>query len=278
MNSWLPYLVEELEAGRPAILIISERGNLARAAVVNPQGQALAGDGSVGEGLAWGKYLTNLGPGEALALPMEGDNLVLEIVTPASLSFWVKALSSQKQAWAAWLLTMSQTTGNGTTVHRHLLAAEGPWTTPRLPQETRGNWSLLPLNAGLGALLVFGDDDLALETAALGARVGLRVNLVTKRPEEQALAARSLGEFNWRGLAAWSEVTPEILPEIGLKPGVFVLVTTKDHQSFLPAIEAAPTGWLGLAGAAAVKGESGLFPEAITPAQKALGILAAMLE
>jgi hypothetical protein len=66
---------------------------------------------------------------------------------------------------------------------------------------------------------------------------------------------------------------------MGLKPGVMVLVTTPSHQSFLDTVRGASIGWLGLAGeAAGDRPESGLFPEATSPAQRALGIVAAMLE
>jgi hypothetical protein len=169
--------------------------------------------------------------------------------------------------------------GDPPTVTRHVLSAEGPWTTPRLPAEPPGFWSLTPLNAALGSLLVFGDDELALEAAALGARAGLKVRLVTKRTKEDLMPVFSVGSFACSRIVDWAEVGSANLANIGLKPGVFVLVTAKEHDSFMPAIEAAPPGWLGLAGAATDKnGESGLFPAAVTPSQKAMGLLAAMLK
>ncbi|MDR2422176.1 MAG: hypothetical protein LBE01_02215 [Deltaproteobacteria bacterium] len=283
MKSWLPFLVTELREGRDAILAVWARDEVAKAAALDGAGRALAGEDPRNDpdvaSLNWAEAAASLKPGEPLALESGRFWAVAEKLAPATLGFWEEALVGQEKAWAAWLLTMVERSEEKPKVVRHLLAAVGPWTTPRIPPEAFGQWSLLPLNAALGALLVFGDDDLALETAALGARAGLRVKLVTKRPVEDLKPALTVGKFAYRGLGDWSEVNPENLTAIGLKPGVFVLVTARDNGGFLPAVQAAPTGWLGLAGAAAEKsGESGLFPEAITPAQKALGILAAMLE
>jgi hypothetical protein len=163
------------------------------------------------------------------------------------------------------------------TVVRHVLSAEGPFTKPRIPKSD--GWSLVPLNAGLGRLLVFGDDELALETAALGARVGLKVTLATVNPLDLDLrSAQSIGRFDLLDLPDW-RLDPAKLPDMGLKPGVMVLVTTPRHQAFLEALQNGSVGWLGLAGeAATAQPESGLFPEAVSPAQRALGIIAAMLE
>jgi hypothetical protein len=258
---------------------------VAKTAVVGPDGQFLAGPVVDGE-LDWAALVKDLRPGQARlispVLATGGLQIGLEKLSPDALDFWKRALDSQENSWAAWLLTLTEDKGDQVQVVRHILAALGPWTTPRTPVAPPGQshqWSLTPLNAGLGALLTFGDDDLALETAALGARAGLLVTLITTRAAEDLRAAQSVGEFSCRNLTSWLELNAENLEEFGLKPGVFVLVTTQDNASFIAAIQAAPTGWFGLAGGAAVSSkESGLFPEALTPAQKALGLLAAMLE
>ncbi|MDR1608767.1 MAG: hypothetical protein LBT38_10230 [Deltaproteobacteria bacterium] len=281
MGFWLPYVTLELNAGREVILGLALERQAAKAVVVDAAGQVLVGAKELQSLIApqnWADLAQDIQLERPKVVTKGQTRLIVERLGPSSLAFWLEALAGKENFWAAWLLTIVEGAGEDQRAIRHILAASGPWTTPRLPDLTNGQWLLTPLNAGLGSLLIFGDDELALETAALGARAGLLVTLATTRPAEDLKAPLSVGEFSWRGLDSWS-LTAELLTEIGLKPGVFVLVTTRDNANFLPIIQAAPTGWLGLAGEAAVgEEESGLFPEAVTSAQKALGLLAAMLE
>jgi hypothetical protein len=162
-------------------------------------------------------------------------------------------------------------------ITRHILSALGPFTQPRLPENY--HFSLLPLNSGLGKLFVFGDDDLALETAAIAARAGLKVTLVSANSLELDLrSAQQVGYFDLRPLDDWSELTLGALKEIGFKAGVSVIITTAKGQSFLEIIKDQKAGWLGLAGEAAGEDpEPGLFPLASTPSLRALGLVAALL-
>ena len=281
MHSWLAFVVKELADDREPILALAERANLARAAVLDDRGRVLAGElGSDEIENAVSAQAMTLKSGEAAVLDMGDARVVTErLGGPGALSFWKEAAQGQAEAWAAWLLTITTDLGDGqgVSVVRHALAADGPFTKPRIP--ALGGWSLLPLNAGLGRLLVLGDDDLALETAALAARVGLKATLITVKPLEMDLrSAQSIGRFELMDISDW-RLDKARLAGMGLKPGVMVLVTTPRHQSFLDQIKNSSVGWLGLAGeAAADSKESGLFPEASSPSQKALGIIAAMLE
>ena len=283
MNSWLTFVVKELGEDREPILALAERAHVARASVLDARGRVLAGDlGSDELENAVSSKAMLLKSGEAGLIEIGDARVVIEkLGGPGALSFWREAAQGQAEAWAAWLLTITDRHDeNGeVSVARHVLSADGPFTRPRIPR--LDGWSLLPLNAGLGRLLVLGDDDLALETAALAARVGLKVTLLTAKPLEMDLrSAQSIGRFELMDLPDW-RLTPARLAEMGLKPGVMILVTTPNHQSFLDSVKDASVGWFGLAGEAAAavdSHESGLFPEAVSPAQKALGIIAAMLE
>jgi hypothetical protein len=279
MQSWLAFVVKELGEDREPILAMAERAHLAKAAVLDDRGRVLAGElGSDELENAVSAQAMTLKSGQAAVLDLDEAKVILErLGGPEALSFWREAAQGQEEAWAAWLLTITSRGEDGVKVVRHALSADGPFTRPRVPP--LDGWSLLPLNAGLGRLLVFGDDDLALETAALAARVGLKATLVTVKPLEMDLrSAQSIGRFELMDVADWNLGLPQLV-EMGLKPGVMVLITTPRHQSFLEAVKGASVGWLGLAGEAAVNGsESGLFPEAPSAAQRALGIIAAMLE
>jgi hypothetical protein len=173
---------------------------------------------------------------------------------------------------------MTILSGRELKVVRHILAAQGPWTTPVLPEDA-SEWSLMPLNAGLGRLIVFGDDDVALETAALGGRIGLKVTLVTiKARNSDAKSVQNVGAFKIESLDKWGDLSSEAFPDLGIKTGVFVLVTAKDNNTFLSDLEKIQLGWFGLAGDAAPPGTNlGIFPAAQSPAQKALGIITEML-
>jgi hypothetical protein len=203
--------------------------------------------------------------------------MVSEKVNSQTFSFWKEALLGRDESWASWLLTLTSRTSKGLKITRHILSACGPFTQPRLPQDD--NFSLLPLNAGLGKLFIFGDDDLALETAALAARAGLKVSFVSTNSLELDLrSAQQVGQFELLPLSDWSEVTSQALMDFGFKPGIIVLVTTPSCQIFLEAIREFQIGWLGLVGDAADKdSEPGLFPLASTPSLKALGLVAAIL-
>jgi hypothetical protein len=281
MRSWLPFLVDELSGGREPVLAQTLNGE-SRAAVLDPEGAVLAGDYQ-GSGMFRGarKLIEEMAPGQPLvAVSAEKKRFLLEKQAgKGSLAFWRLALEGQEQAWAAWLLTIAESSGKNLKLTRHVLAAKGPWTTPRLPKDAE-DWSLLPLNAGLGRFFVFGDDDLALESAALGGRIGLKTTLVTLAPKaKEAESFRNIGDFDVVPLNSWKDLGEDRFSALGLKTGVYALVTTKESQIFLPEIEKIQVGWLGAAGAAAPPGnEPGLFPAAVSPAQKALGLITQMLE
>jgi hypothetical protein len=284
MKSWLPFLVSELSQGGEPVLAQTLNGRDPRAAVLDRSGTVLAGDWR-GSGIFKGarKFIGEMLPGEPLvAVAGDGRRFLLEKQAgPGALGFWQEALESQEEAWAAWLLTLALSGGEGDLkVSRHILAARGPWTLPRLPSgEGEAEWTLLPLNAGLGRLFVFGDDELAFEAAALGGRIGLKVTLVTVKPREaEAEGFQSVGAFNVISFPDWKSLDPASVSMLGLKTGVLVLVTASESGAFLPEISKVEAGWLGLAGAAAPPGsEPGLFPAALTPAQKALGLITEML-
>jgi hypothetical protein len=281
MRSWLPFLVGELDGGREPVLAQTLNGE-SRASVIDPGGKVLAG-GWRGSGMFRGarKLIGELSPGKPIvAVSAEKKRFLLEKQAGASaLSFWRLALDGQERAWAAWLLTMAKSSGKDLRVTRHVLSALGPWTTPRLPR-TGEDWSLLPLNAALGRLFVFGDDELALESAALGGRVGLKTTLVTLRAgAAEAGSFQGVGPFDVVPLASWPDLSPRKFASLGLRTGVFVLVTTKESAPILSNLGGTQLGWMGLAGEAAPPGsEPGLFPAALTPAQKAVGLITQMLE
>jgi hypothetical protein len=282
VKSWLPFLVTELSAGGEPVLAQTLNGRDARAAVLDGSGTVLAGDWR-GTGIFRGakRFIGEMLPGEPLvAVAGDGRRFLLEKQAGAkALAFWQDALEGQEEAWAAWLLTIAVSRGEGDLrVARHVLAARGPWIPPSLPDE-EGDWSLLPLNAGLGRLFVFGDDDLAFEAAALGGRIGLKVTLVTVKPRQaEAEGFQSVGAFNVISFPDWGSLDPESFAMLGLKTGVMILVTSPDSAPFMPEISKVESGWLGLAGAAApAGGEPGLFPTAVTPAQRALGLITEML-
>jgi hypothetical protein len=150
------------------------------------------------------------------------------------------------------------------------LSANAPFTKLRLPAGEAALRSLLPLNAGLGRRLVFGDDELALETAALEARAGLKASLISVAPLDLGLqAVQLLGEFDLQTFADWSEVGPAARAA-GRQAG---LLATPDSAAFLEALKLARlAGPGGRSGRAADRVRP--FPQA--PAQRAL--VAAMLE
>jgi hypothetical protein len=172
----------------------------------------------------------------------------------------------------------------GLKLTRHLLSAFGPWTTPRLPEPFLDLWSLLPLKPGLGRLFVLGDDALALEVVWLAARTGLAVTWLTVQNQQgpELDEARSLSDFGLERLASWSSLTAETLRELGIREGVRLVVTTPEHPAFLPELQAARPAYLALAGEAEAEGAegrapAGLFPDSLTTAQKALGLVAELL-
>ncbi|MDR2353969.1 MAG: hypothetical protein LBF22_12615 [Deltaproteobacteria bacterium] len=282
MRSWLPFLVSELNEGGEPVLAQTLNGFEAKAAILDPSGKVVAGDFR-GSGIFRGakKYIPQMIPGKPLIAVASGEKkfLLEKQAGELALGFWKEALEGQEEAWAAWLLTMTSPNGNGLKVARHILAALGPWTTPRLPEGTDG-WSLMPLNAGLGRLFVFGDDELALESAALGGRIGLKVTLVTlKVRDRETESFQKVGNFNVISFSNWQELSPDAFKLLGLKTGVYVLVTAGEKAHFIEDIKKIETGWLGFAGAAAPPGtEPGLYPRALTPAQKALGLITEMLK
>jgi hypothetical protein len=139
----------------------------------------------------------------------------------------------------------------------------------------------LPLKAGLGRLFVLGDDALALEATWLAARTGLTVTWLTTLDQRspELNEARLLADFSLERLGSWPELTPERLGGLGLRAGLRLLGTTADTASFLPELRAVRPAYLALAGEAeAGTGPSGLFPRALTTAQKALGLVAEILK
>ncbi|MDR2442354.1 MAG: hypothetical protein LBE31_02390 [Deltaproteobacteria bacterium] len=280
MNTWLPLVVKELSENREPILALAERSHVARAAVLDDRGLVLNGElGSDDVENAVSTQAMTLKTGQASSMVIGDTRVITEkLGGQRALAFWREAALGQSESWAAWLLTITKPGEAGLSVVRHVLAANGPFTTPRLPKEE--DWSLLPLNAGLGRLFVFGDDEVALETAALGARVGLKVTMVTVHPLELDLrSAQTIGHFELLDLQSWS-IAKEKLIEMGIKPGVLVLITTTSHSTFLPFIKESGAGWLGLAGQASESQpeQSGLFPKAVSPSQRALELIASMLE
>ncbi|MDR3037938.1 MAG: hypothetical protein LBV21_01395, partial [Candidatus Adiutrix sp.] len=169
----------------------------------------------------------------------------------------------------------------GLKLARHLLSAFGPWTNPRLPEELRDQWSLLPLKAGLGRLFVLGDDALALEVTLLAARTGLTVTWLTALDQEgpELDEARLLADFDLERLSGWPALTAGRLRGLGLADGVRLVVTTAEHGAFLAAANEIKPAYLALSGEAETGPEAarGLFPRPLTTAQKALGLVAEML-
>jgi hypothetical protein len=273
--------VNELNRGKEPVLAQSLNNGEIGAAVLDEKGKVLAGDiGGTGVFRGAKKLIESMIPGQPLvAVSADKRRFLLDKqVGEKDLNFWKEALTGREEAWGAWLLTMTFTADDSLRVVRHLLAAHGPWTTPELPPDA-GEWSLMPLNAALGRLFVFGDDEVAFETAALGGRIGLKVTLVT--PKGRDVRARSLqnvGSFKIESVDKWKLLDSGSFERLGLKTGVFVLVTTKDNSTFLADMEKLELGWFGLAGEAAPPGtKSGIFPQAQSPAQKALGIITEML-
>ncbi|MDR2386232.1 MAG: hypothetical protein LBE80_01435 [Deltaproteobacteria bacterium] len=279
MDGWLSLLVHELSEGREPVLTLAEIRNLARVAVLDERGQFLASDlGNDALERAVSNQALNLKGGQASTVIVNGVTAVSEKVTRETFPFWKEALKGRDDSWASWLLTISSPEQAQGKITRHILSALGPFTQPRLPDSAK--ISLVPLNPGLGRLFVFGDDDLALETAAIAARAGLKVTLVSANSLEMDLrSAQQVGPFELRPLSDWSEMNAEALEEMGFKSGVAVLVTCAQKALFMNLLNQYQIGWLGLAGEAAdLQDEPGLFPLATTAALKALGLVAAILD
>ncbi|MDR1045748.1 MAG: hypothetical protein LBP33_11640 [Candidatus Adiutrix sp.] len=280
MKAWLPILIDNLDES--PVLALSTTRNLARAAVYDRRGEILAGAlGSPGLASQAAEEARLMKPGECRLLTPAGL-LTLECLAPEPdvISFWNTASQNQAGAWASWLLTMPRIENGALQLARHLLSAFGLWTTPRLPEEYRDQWSLLPLKAGLGRLFIFGDDLLALETAALAARTGLTVTWLSAVAQDspELDEARLLGDFELRSLKDWaSSLSPGRLADLGVKEGVRILVTTAEHRSFLDSLRESRPAYLALSGEAEGDQPTGLFPKALTTSQKALGLVAEML-
>gem|GEM_PF-2946787 len=278
MKAWLPALIENLD--QAPVLALSVVRRMARAALISPEGEFLAGTlGSPPLSAQAAEEAVLLEPGDCRLLTRAG--LTLERLRPdeAVRRFWLSALDHQAGAWASWLLTMPSPEGPRLT--RHLLSAFGPWTTPRLPEPLQDQWSLLPLKPGLGRLFVLGDDALALEVAWLAARTGLTVTWLTTLDQEgpELDEVRSFSDFSLERLESWPALTAEKLQESGLREGVRLVVTTEESPAFLPDLQAVRPAYLALTGEAQAPGSgpAGLFPGALTTAQRALGLVAEML-
>ena len=279
MKAWLPILVETLDES--PVLALANARNLARAAVMDRWGHTLAGSlGSPALTAQAAEACPGLIPGHSAVI--DGPTqLTLECLQPDEKTrrFWVSASQNQDGAWASWLLTIPHLDGPEVRLVRHLLSAFGPWTTPRLPAELQHQWSLLPLKAGLGRLFVLGDDALAMETAALAARVGLTVTWLSTVDQTgpELDDARRLADFDLRTLTDWSRLTTACLEELGVQDGVKVLITTARRELFLEQVQAARPARLMFSGEVEGLTPAGLFPNPATIAQKALGLIAEML-
>lgn len=277
MKPWLPVLVEKLSEA--PVLALSSSRNLAKGAVYDRKGQLLAGSlGSPALAAQAAEEARLMTPGECRLLAQHSQ-LSLECLAPdeGAARFWTTALENQKGAWASWLLTMPKLEEGGLKLSRHLLSAFGPWTNPRLPEDMKDHWSLLPLKSGLGRLFVLGDDALAMETAALAARTGLTVSWLTteSQPAEELAEALTLGDFDLRLINNWDELNEDLFEEIGLKEGVRLVVTTALPAPARESLKALRPAYSF--SAAEKDGPAGLFPQALTTTQKALGLVAEML-
>ncbi|MDR0881270.1 MAG: hypothetical protein LBP55_01805 [Candidatus Adiutrix sp.] len=278
MKPWLPILIDNLDDS--PILALSAVHNLARAAVYDRRGRLLAGAlGSPSLAARAAEAAGSLLPGQCFLESSPAALLSLECLAPEPevRRFWATARQNQEGAWAAWLLTMPRTENGQLKLARHFLSAFGPWTTPRLPEDKLDQWALAPLKAGLGRLLIFGDDALALETAALAARTGLTVTwLTTADPAGPELdEAQRVGDFELLLIPDWAGLTSARLEDLGLQDGVHLLVTTPD-QPFLPELQKAGPASLIISGEAETA-PGLIFPRPLTTTQKALGLIAEIL-
>ena len=279
MKAWLPVLVEALDEA--PVLALANAHNLARAAVLDRRGRALAGSlGSPALMALAAEAAVELTPGQC-GIREGATPLTLECLEPDEKTrrFWITANQNQEGAWASWLLTIPHRDGPEVRLVRHLLSAFGPWTTPRLPEEFKDQWSLLPLKAGLGRLFIMGDDALAMETAALAARAGLTVTWLSTADQAgpELEEARQMADFDLKTIADWPQLTSQYLEELGVQDGVRVLITTPRHDIFLEQVkEARPAGTM-LAGEAGGDTPAGLFSRPVTTTQQALGLIAEML-
>ncbi len=280
MKPWLPVLVDAL--AESPILALSTVRHLARAAVFDAGGELRAG--GLGSPLllnAAAEEARLMEPGECRLLTGPGS-LTLERLpaNPKTARFWTTALRNQDGAWASWLLTMPRIEDGALKLARHLISAFGPWTTPRLPEEFKDQWSLVPLKAGLGRLYIFGDDALALETAALAGRAGLTVTWLTAVDQSsgpELAEARTMGPFELVTLGDWGQATAEYLVELGLTAEVQALVTTPSPD-VREALEDLGPAYLAASGEAEAEDAApGLFTRPVTTSQKALGLVAELL-
>lgn len=284
LSNWLPALIKELAAGHEPVLALAECRNISKVAVLDERGHFLVSD-LIDEALelAVSRASAALIPGGAASLEQDGVRVVLErLGGMEALPFWEEAKKGSDEAWAAWLLTVGRPepeAGDSLVVSRHVLSASGPFTPPQF-EEDGGLWSLVPLNACLGQLFVFGDDELALETSALAARAGLKVTLASANYLEFDLkAAQQVGFFNLVPISDWSLVSSETLAQMGVRTGAVALVTTPLNGSFLDSLKETRLGWIGLAGDAGPGGsEPGLFPHWGSAALRALGLVADILD
>lgn len=280
VKDWLPVLLEKFDEA--PILALSAVKNLARAAIFDRNGNLLAGGlGSPGLLAQATEEAQLMKPGDC-CLPLPPGLLTLECLLPdeKSLRFWQSARENSAGAWASWLLTMPLIEDGALRLSRHLLSAFGPWTTPRLPQEFRDQWSLLPLKPGLSRLFIFGDDALAREAAALGARTGLTVTWISAMDQSgpELEEALSWSDFELKMMAGWGQIDDQYLDSLGLATGVWVLVTTADPDVFSILASRKMAGLLRSGEAEEDGDSSGIFTNPVTTAQKALGLITEMLK
>lgn len=280
MKAWLPVLLEKYEEA--PILALSAVKNLALAAVFDRDGNLLAGGlDSPGLSAQAAEEARLMKPGDC-RLPLPPGQLILECLAPdeKSLHFWKAAQENFAGAWAAWLLTIPRIEDGALRLSRHLLSAFGPWTTPRVPEELKNQWSFLPLKPGLLRLFIFGDDALARETAALGARTGLTVTWVTAISQSgpELDEACQWGDFELKKVDDWGQVDNHYYESLGLTDGVQVLVTTNE-PCILEGLASLKAVWLACSAEAEEEDQNqGLFANPVTTAQNALGLIAKMLK
>ncbi len=268
MKAWLPVLVDNLK--KEPVLALASARNIARAAVFDQNGNFLAGSLGAPSILAQASEESKLMAAGECRLLTELGPLTLEKFSGSDSEqhFWQTAHANQRGAWASWLLTMPQVGPEGLRLVRHWLSTFGPGTTPRLPEGFQDQWSLLALKSGLGRLLIFGDDALALETAALAGRTGLAVTWLTAKDQDgpELDEAMGVGDFELVTLKSWANF--DSLKELNLKGGEHFLVSVADEPDLLEVLENVSYATLTLGGDAAEEA----LPVATTT-QEALGII-----
>ena len=283
MKAWLPVLLEKFNES--PVLAFSVTQNMARAALFDREGNFLAGGLESQALLSMAAEESRMmHPGDC-CVTLPPGKLVLECLMPdeKSFNFWTQVQENLNGAWASWLLTMPRLADGSLKISYHLLSTFGPWSVPKLPEQFREHWALLPLKPGLSRLFIFGDDALARETATLAARTGITVTWVTSVEQDgpELDEARNWGDFCLLPIEDWAQIDDEFLTKIGFTRKAQILVTTP-NQTIFETMHSAQPAYLARSGEA--EGEealfgssSGLFTNPATTTHKALGLIAEML-